>query len=71
MVLQGMREVLALWMRLPVMHSASARFAYVSLASKAVAMGFDTPRGILSLWKGSASTATRMGGESTQNLPHT
>ena len=52
------------------MHSASARFAYVNLASKAVAMGFDTPRGILSLWKVSASTISRAGGESTQNQRH-
>ena len=33
-------------------------------------MGFDTPRGILSLWKVSASTITRTGGESTQNQRH-
>ena len=55
-------------MSFPVMHSASARFAYARF--KRCGLGLWNPVGTLSLWKVSASTITRTGGESTQNQRH-
>ena len=71
MMLQGMRE-LGVGVMDEVASDAQCKCAVcVCSLQKLQPWALEPPRGILSLWKGSASTATRMGGESTQNQPHT